>query len=105
MDYIMKFVSDYWLIIFIVLSLFGWGSYSSVTAAGKDLKNKFASLGELKGKNKQQIMAVAGNPVSISITGDGKTYCQWMKAGFHIGLIFSGDTCEGITDMTDVSEA
>lgn len=28
MDYIMKFISDYWLVIVIVVSLFGWGGYS-----------------------------------------------------------------------------
>jgi len=104
MDEITKFVADYWLIIVIVLSFFGWGGYSSVTTRGRELKSQFAKLGELRGKTKGEIIALAGNPTSISSIAEGKTYCQWMKAGFHIGLIFNGDHCEGITDMSDVSE-
>lgn len=104
MDDIMKFMSDYWLIIFIVLSFFGWGGYSSATAPGRALRKKFAALGELKGKTKQEIVAVAGNPAAIAGTSDGKTCCQWMKSGFHIVLIFNGEICEGIASVTDVSD-
>lgn len=104
MDDIMKFVSDYWLIIFIILSLFGWGGYSSATAAGRELKKRFAELEQLKGKTKREIVAAVGSPSAVSGMADGRTLCQWMKSGFHIALIFDGDVCEGISHMADVSE-
>lgn len=103
MDYIIKFVSDYWLIIFIVMMLFvssGW----FVTLQGKELRRKFEALGEVEGKMKEDIIAAVGPPSSISAVGDGKTLCQWMKTGFDIGLIFDGKVCEGISHMTDVSD-
>jgi urease gamma subunit len=103
MDDIMKFISDYWLIIVIVISLFGSGSWF-VTLQGKELRRKFEALGELKGKTKQEIIAAVGSPSAISGAADGKTLCQWMKTGFHIGLIFDGEVCEGISHMADVSE-
>jgi len=102
MDDIMKFISDYWLIIVIVISFFGSGSWF-VTLGGKQLHQKFAAMGDLKGKTKQEIIAAVGNPSAISGTADGKTVCQWMKTGFHIALIFNGEVCEGISHMADVS--
>jgi hypothetical protein len=103
MDDIMKFISDYWLIILIVFLVFGSGSWW-VTAEGKALRNKFATLGELQGKTKQEIIAVVGSPSSISATSEGKTVCQWMQTGFHVALVFKGEICEGISHMADVSE-
>ena len=98
MDDIMKFISDYWLIIVIVMSLFGSGSWF-VTLGGKELRRKFEALGELTGKTKQEIVAAVGSPSAISGTADGKTLCQWMKTGFHIALIFNGEVCELIRMM------
>ena len=97
----MKFITDYWLIIFIVMSILSSGWF--VTLGGKQLHQKFAALGDLKGKTKQEIIAAVGNPSAISGTADGKTVCQWMKTGFHIALIFNGEICEGISHMADVS--
>jgi hypothetical protein len=103
MDDIMKFISDYWLIIVIVISIFGSGGWF-VNLQGKELRRKFETLGELKGRTKQEIVAVVGHPSAVSGAADGKTLCQWMKTGFHIALVFNGDVCEGISHMADVSE-
>ena len=103
MDDIMKFISDYWLIIVIVISIFGSGGWF-VNLQGKELRRKFETLGELKGKTKQEIVAAVGHPSAVSAAADGKTLCQWMKTGFHIVLVFNGDLCEGISHMADVSE-
>jgi hypothetical protein len=102
MDDIMKFISDYWLIIIIVISVFGSGGWF-VTLQGKELRRKFEALGELKGKTKQEIVAAVGPPNAVSSVAEGKTLCQWMKTGFDIGLIFNGEICEGISHMADVS--
>ena len=68
-----------------------------VKAPGQSLNSRFVALGELKGKTKDQIVAVVGPPNSVSVAGEGKTVCQWMATGYHIALLFDGDTCEGVT--------
>ena len=98
---IMKFISDYWLIILIVFMVFGIGG-CFVTLGGKELRRKFEALGKLKGKTKQEIIAAVGPPSAISAVGNGKTLCHWMKTGFDIGSIFDGEVCEGISHMADV---
>ncbi len=68
-----------------------------VKQPGRNLNSKFISLGELKGKTKEEITSVVGPPNSISATPEGKTVCQWMATGYHIALLFDGEVCEGIT--------
>jgi hypothetical protein len=54
-------------------------------------------MGQLAGKNKAQIISVAGQPSSISALPEGKTLLQWMAMGYHIALIFNGEICEGVS--------
>ncbi len=68
-----------------------------VKEPGRSLQRKFVSLGNLVGKNKNEITSVAGLPNSISAASNGKTICQWMATGYHIALLFNGDICEGVT--------
>ena len=68
-----------------------------VKAPGRSLQRKFVSLGNIKGKSKNQIISVVGPPKSFSAAPNGKTLCQWMATGYHVALIFNGDICEGIT--------
>jgi hypothetical protein len=103
MDDIMKFISDYWLIIIIVISVFGSSGWF-VTLQGNELRRKFEALGELNGKTKLEIIAAVGPPIAISGATDGKTLCQWMKTGFHIALIFDEEICEGISHVADTSK-
>ena len=67
-----------------------------------DIKGKFASLGVLQGKLKDEILAVVGPPSSVSAMNDGKSLLQWQHiseaGGYHIALLFDHeDICEGIT--------
>lgn len=78
------------------LVLFGLIS-ALVKASGHNLNAKFAQLGELKGRSRLEIEAVVGPPNAVSAIAEGKSVCQWMQTGYHIALLFNGDTCEGIT--------
>ena len=78
------------------LVLFGIIS-ALVKAPGRDLNAKFVQLGELKGKSRLEIEAVAGPPNAVSAIAEGKSICQWVQTGYHIALLFNGDTCEGVT--------
>jgi hypothetical protein len=69
----------------------------NVTAPGRQLHQKFVSLGTIAGKTKDEIIAVAGQPTSISSLGNGKTLLQWQATGCHVALRFNGEICDGIT--------
>ena len=75
MDDVIRFISDYWLIIFIVLSFFGWGGYSSVTAAAlctlitgcsKISKENYDQV--KVGMNHDQVTDVLGKPLDKTET-------------------------------------
>ena len=66
------------------------------------LRRKFIKLGQLKGKKKAEIIAAAGAPCSISATPTGQVLLQWMQGGYHICLIFDGETCQGISHESSV---
>jgi hypothetical protein len=68
-----------------------------VRSPGSFLRTKFQSLGTLRGKSFQTIVASVGPPTSRSGAANGKTLYQWMATGYHIALIFDGDICEGVT--------
>ena len=73
-----------------------------VKAPGASLQSKFVGLGTLKGKTRNEIIAVVGPPNSISAAANGKTLYQWLATGYHIALLFDGDTCEGVTHQFKV---
>jgi hypothetical protein len=66
-------------------------------AKGGEMARKFAALGTLAGKHKEEIIDAVGPPTSISAVGDGLTLLQWQTEGYHIALRFNGDVCEGVT--------
>lgn len=57
----------------------------------------FDNIGEVRGRTKSQIIAVVGQPKSVSSIGPDQTLLQWQSHGYHIALHFSGDVCIGIT--------
>ncbi len=70
---------------------------ANVTAPGRELHQKFESLGDMTGKTKDEIIAVVGPPTSVSELPDGKTLLQWQTTGCHMALRFDGDVFDGIT--------
>lgn len=73
-----------------------------VKAPGKVLNQKFVSLGTLKGKTYDEIVAVCGAPSSNSAI-DGGTVKQWMATGYHIALLFDeNNICLGVSHETSV---
>ena len=73
-----------------------------VKAPGKVLNQKFVSLGTLKGKTYDEIVAVCGVPSSNSAI-DGGTVKQWMATGYHIALLFDeNNVCLGVSHETSV---
>lgn len=65
---------------------------------GKALKTKFARLGTLRGRTKDEIIAAVGSPSSISAIKEDVTLLQWQVSGYHIALHFTGDRCNGVTN-------
>ena len=73
-----------------------------VKALGKTLNQKFVSLGTLKGKTYDEIVAVCGAPSSNSAISGG-TVKQWMATGYHIALLFDeNNICLGVSHETSV---
>jgi hypothetical protein len=68
-----------------------------VYGPGLVLQKKFETLGQLPGRTKEEIVAVVGQPNSISTLPDGKTLLQWQQSGYHIALQFSDGRCDSIT--------
>ncbi len=65
-------------------------------------KNKFAALGTIAGRSKDEIVAAVGPPTSVSQLAGGKSLLQWQHisqaGGYHIALRFGPDgVCEGVT--------
>ena len=75
----------------------------AVKAPGNALQSKFVKLGTLKGKKLDEIIAVCGNPSSVSSSNDGVKIYQWMATGYHIVLLFDeNDICLGVSSETKV---
>lgn len=70
---------------------------SNVTAPGRELHARFTSLGDMTGKTKAEIVAVVGQPTSVSELPEGKELLQWQATGCHVALRFSGGQFDGIT--------
>lgn len=68
-----------------------------VSQPGRDMARKFAKLGTLSGKSKEEIIASVGQPSSFSALAEGKSLLQWQATGYHIALRFDGEVCEGVT--------
>jgi hypothetical protein len=61
------------------------------------LPNKFAELGTLGGRTKDEIVLAVGEPTSVTFNvGDGDLL-QWITKNYHIALLFKDDICLGIT--------
>lgn len=60
------------------------------------LPQKFASLGTIAGRTKDEIFKVTGLPSSMSTADCGKVHCHWETSRYRITLIFSGEICEGV---------
>jgi hypothetical protein len=90
-------------ILYLVVPIIGglvmyWVISSLVKTPGRSLALKFASLGTLKGKTKEEIINVTGLPNSVSAMPNGTQLLQWMATGYHISLMFeSNDNCLGVS--------
>lgn len=70
---------------------------SGLLPGGRALAQGFASLGNLAGRSKDEIVAVVGPYSSFSVTGPHQVLLQWQSDVYHIALLFEGDVCVGIT--------
>jgi hypothetical protein len=98
---------EYMILMFVVTIVGGlvmyWITSAAVRAPGRALQSKFVSLGVLKGKRKEGIIAVVGQPNSVSATSGGGQLLQWISTGYHIALIFDANgICQGVTHETAV---
>ncbi len=66
-------------------------------AAKVSLQKKFVGLGNMAGLTKAEIIAVVGQPNSVTTIGPDMTLLQWQRDGYHIALIFQGEVCSGIS--------
>ena len=70
---------------------------ANVSAPGRELHEKFVSLGDMSGKTKEEIIAVVGQPSSVSALPDGRTLLQWQATGCHMALQFNSEMFEALT--------
>jgi hypothetical protein len=62
-----------------------------VTAPGRELGTKFASLGNMTDKTSDKIIAVVGWPTSRSSMAGNQILMQWQATGYHIAILFEAD--------------
>jgi hypothetical protein len=62
-----------------------------VTAPGRELHQRFLSIGNLTARTADEIIAVVGRPSSIRSMAAGRTLIQWQATGCHMALIFDAD--------------
>ncbi|AKZ56320.1 hypothetical protein SAM23877_3273 [Streptomyces ambofaciens ATCC 23877] len=64
---------------------------------GRALAHGFATLGNLAGRSKDEIISAVGPYSSFSVAGPHQVLLQWQSDVYHIALLFEGDVCVGIT--------
>ncbi|MGX1794211.1 hypothetical protein ACWIGN_00050 [Streptomyces albidoflavus] len=64
---------------------------------GRALAHGFATLGNLAGRSKDEIVSAVGPYSSFSVAGPHQVLLQWQSDVYHIALLFEGDVCVGIT--------
>jgi hypothetical protein len=62
-----------------------------VTAPGRALHARFLSLGNMAGRTSAEIIAIVGQPSSVTSMALGQTLMQWQATGCHMALLFSGN--------------
>lgn len=92
MDVILWFIG-----ITVVGGIFFALQQKAVTQPGRALAGKFAALGTIAGRSKQEIIAAVGQPTSFSAMAANQTLLQWQATGYHIALSFTGEVCDGVT--------
>ncbi|QIP70950.1 hypothetical protein [Streptomyces sp. VN1] len=65
---------------------------------GRALAHGFATLGNLAGRSKDEIVSAVGPYSSFSVAGPHQVLLQWQSDVYHIALLFEGDVCVGITN-------
>lgn len=88
------------LILFFIMS-------ALVRSPGSLLQSKFQSLGTLKGKTYDEIVAKCGTPSSVSASvdkeGNQVIIKQWQATSYHIVLLFDeNDICLGVSHEAKV---
>jgi hypothetical protein len=89
---------------FLLFAVIALGVIGAIAASASlsSIQKKFAGLGTLTGRTKEEIIKVVGPPTSISGLPNGKTLLQWQHisqaGGYHIALRFDDQgRCEGVT--------
>jgi hypothetical protein len=68
---------------------------------GKNMKDKFNSLGEIRGKSKSEIIENFGE-CTTDIRVNDTTICKWGKGNYVITLTFDiNDKVISVTERTD----
>ena len=85
-------VIGYLLALSVVLSLV-------YAAKSVRLQNRFRRLGELHGRELDEILRTAGPPNNRTKLGENREVLEWRRVGFHIALSFTGGVCDGRIDV------
>ena len=59
-----------------------------VTTPGRQLHQRFISLGDMTGRSAEEIIASVGSPNSISTMAHNQRLLQWQATGCHMALLF-----------------
>jgi hypothetical protein len=85
----------HWIILATMVLPIVWAVTSA--AGAQNTQKKFAALGALKGRTKDEIVEEVGLPNSVSLVGANKELLQWQRPGYHIALLFTDGVCEGVS--------
>ena len=102
MDFVLALIGGLVVTGLIWLAVNGGSSVGKASA----LKSMFGQAGMLRGKSRDEIIALVGPPRTLSAAPHGKAVLQWMETGaagaYHVALLFDANgVCEGVTHEHD----
>jgi hypothetical protein len=66
-------------------------SMYTATLPGRDLAQRFQSLGVMTGKTFDEIAAVVGPPNARAVVAHNRILYQWHATGYHIAIVFDAN--------------
>nr|WP_161625499.1 hypothetical protein [Sporomusa ovata] len=70
--------------------------FATMDSEGRELQQKFISLGNMKGKTLEEIVTVVGQPNVVSHGIPGATLYTWSAHKYSISIVFINGVCEKI---------
>jgi hypothetical protein len=63
----------------------------TATLPGRELAQKFQSIGDMRGRTLSQISAIVGPPNARAFMANNLMLYQWYATGYHIAILFDAN--------------